>query len=57
MYELPDSPGARALVQYLRERITQCDELEYVNEDTRVGDEYYAQEVAYKDILDKIKIV
>ncbi|MBR3888279.1 MAG: hypothetical protein IKJ32_04185 [Clostridia bacterium] len=57
MYELPDSPGARALVQYLRERIAQCDELEYVNEDTRVGDEYYAQEVAYKDILDKIKIV
>ena len=57
MYELQDTPGARALVQYLREQIAHCDDLEYKNEGTRTGDEYYAKEEAYKDILDKIKLV
>ena len=57
MYELQDTPGARALVQYLREQIAHCDDLEYKNEGTRIGDEFYAKEEAYKDILDKIKLV
>lgn len=57
MYQLPDSPSARALVAYLKQQIEECDELEYENEGTRTGEEYYAKEMAYSDILNKIKIV
>lgn len=57
MFELPDCPGARALVEYLQQQIQLFDELEYKNEDTRTGDEYYEKGLVCRDILDKIKLV
>ena len=57
MFELPNCPGARALVEYLQQQIQLFDELEYKNEDTRTGDEYYEKGLVCRDILDKIKIV
>ena len=57
MYQLPDSPDTRRLVEYLKQQIEECNELEYENEGTRTGEKYHAKKMAYRDILNKIKIV
>ncbi len=57
MFELKDCTGARALVEYLKQQIQMFDDLEYKNEDTRAGDEYYEKGLVCRDILDKIKLI
>lgn len=57
MYELPNCEGARELIAYLKAQIKKCDELEYINEGTRIGDEYLERVAVYSEILRKIKIV
>ena len=57
MYEFQDSPDVRALVQYLQQQIRKYEDLEYENEGTSTADSYYAKQMAYHDILNKIKIV